>query len=115
MTIHAHALRGARLVRAVTLALAFGLLTCVVALRAFESAYGQHPARVVKQADTAGADLQAAIDRQVAQGRTCGATPVLTDVVLFERNGTGVVEAVTFDEALASAEADSGWVRGYCR
>lgn len=114
MTISSHALRGARLVRAVALVVTLLLLIGLTALRAFEAGYGRHVARVVTQADTESAQLMDAIERQRALGRSCSRTPALTDVVLYEALDTDEVTVVTFDQALSRASAGAGWVRRYC-
>ncbi len=115
MTISSHALRGARLVRAVTLGAVLALLVGLVALRAFEDAYGGGVTRVVTQADVRSLPLARAIDRQEERGRSCGETPVLTDVVLYQPLESDDVVVVTFDQALSLATAGAGWIRRYCR
>ncbi|KQX75178.1 MULTISPECIES: hypothetical protein [Aeromicrobium] len=115
MTISSRALQGARLVRAVTLGAVLALLVGLVALRAFEEAYGREVTRVVTQADVMGLPLARAIDRQEGLGRSCGEEPVLTDVVLYQPLDSEDVVVVTFDEALSRATAGAGWIRRYCR
>lgn len=60
------------------------------------------------------AALNAAIDAQQAQGRTCRDAPGLTDAVLFQFAGADRITVMTFDEALRQTASRSGWVRGYC-
>jgi hypothetical protein len=114
MTITAHALRGARVVRAATLAAVAALVVGLVALQAFQASYGRHVTRVVTQSDTQSAQLLEAVAQQAARGRSCTQTPALTDVVLYQGLDTDEIVVVTFDEALTLATAGSGWVRGYC-
>jgi hypothetical protein len=114
MSISSHALRGARVVRAATVGAVLALLVGLVALRAFEADYGRQVTRVVTRAETESTQLRRAIEQQTALGRSCGRTPVVTDVVLYEALGADDVTVVTFDQALARTTAGAGWIRGYC-
>lgn len=62
--------------------------------------------------------LELVVAEREALGLRCRTEPTLTDVVLFVFTGdpeiAPVVRVLTFDEALAAASAESGWILRYC-
>ncbi len=114
MSIASFAHRGARAVRTTTAAMALVLLVSLLAIQAFQSEYGQ--GRQIRVIDVGDIDpaLSIAVQEQESAGLTCSNQPALTDVILFQETLGGAITVVTFDHALAAAQARTGWVRSYC-
>ncbi len=110
-----HVAAAARLVRVSAMTFVVTMLVAYVAVAAFASQYTEIPTtRTVVAQPAEDAALAAAITEQVSQGMSCREEPALTDTILFQAHEHPEVQVLTFDEALAAASADQGWVRRYC-
>lgn len=106
--------RVAMWVRRATWAITAAALVLAVGLAMFDA--GRHSAgdRELTVSPAGDRDLVAAAVAGVeATGLSCSQAPSLADSIVFERLD-GTVVLVSFDEALAAAQAGQGWVRWYC-
>jgi hypothetical protein len=49
------------------------------------------------------------------EGKVCSSTSVLTDSIVFQFKADKTVKVVGFDEALALAKDNKGWVQSFCK
>jgi hypothetical protein len=103
----------ARMVRLAAAVCIVGLLIGYLAISSFASRYGGSTQMILdsKSSETA---LSSAVAAQESAGLACTEKPVLTDVVLFQRDGEDEVSVLTFDQAIKASSAREGWIRKYC-
>lgn len=108
-----HVVAAARAVRIATIVAVVFLLVAFIAISSFADRYGSRTPLVLgaQGGDTA---LAVAVSAQESVGLTCSAEPVMTDVVLFQREDTSAVAVLTLDRAVKASSARQGSIRRYC-